>query len=116
MIYLAREAQMASLLAEEVTIPAEYADFVDVFLKKLAEVLLEQTNINEHAIELEEGKQPPMGLSIAWARWNLRSSRLTSRPTWPIASFGHQNHLLVLPSYLSVSPIIASNCALITEV
>ena len=58
-IYLAREAQLASLLTEEVTVPFEYLDFADVFSEKSANVLPERTGANEHAIELEEGKQPP---------------------------------------------------------
>ena len=37
-------------------------DFVDVFSKEKALVLLERTELNEHAINLEDGKQPPYGL------------------------------------------------------
>ena len=56
-IHLARKAQLALLLAEKVTVSAEYSDFADVFLEKSANVLPEQTRANEHIIELEEGKQ-----------------------------------------------------------
>ena len=55
-IYSTQKAQSALLLVEEVTVLAEYADFVNVFSKKLAEVLPEQTGINEHAIKLKEDK------------------------------------------------------------
>ena len=41
---------------EGATVPAEYSDFADVFSKESAEVLPERTGINEHAIELEDGK------------------------------------------------------------
>ena len=41
--------------------PIEYLDFADVFLEKSANVHPEQTETNEHAIELEKGKQPPYG-------------------------------------------------------
>ena len=58
-IHSARKAQLALLLAEEVTMPIEYSDFADVFSEKSADVLLEQNGVNEHVIELEEGKQPP---------------------------------------------------------
>ena len=58
-IHPAREAQIAPLLAKKVTVPAEYLNFADVFSKELAEVLPERTGMNEHAIELEDGKQPP---------------------------------------------------------
>ena len=40
-------------------IPSEYADYADVFSFDLAMELPENTGINEHAIELVEGKQPP---------------------------------------------------------
>ena len=56
-----RAAQIALLLTEEVKIPEEYSDFTDVFLEEKALVLPEQTESNQHAIELEEGKQPPYG-------------------------------------------------------
>ena len=49
------------LLAKELSVPAKYLDFADVFSKKLANVFLEQTRANEHVIELEEGKQPLYG-------------------------------------------------------
>ena len=57
----AREAQMALLLAEEISVLKEYADFSDVFSKKLVVVLLKRSDINKHAITLETGKQPPYG-------------------------------------------------------
>ena len=41
--------------------PAKYSDFADVFSKESAEVLPERIGINEHAIKLEDGKQPPYG-------------------------------------------------------
>ena len=60
-IHPAREAQLALLLAKEVNVLTEYWDFVDVFSKKSANVLPKRTGANEHAIELEKGKQPPYG-------------------------------------------------------
>ena len=56
-----RAVQIASLLAEEVRIPDEYSDFADVFSEAKALVLPERTELNEHAIDLEDGKQPPYG-------------------------------------------------------
>ena len=47
------------LLAKKVIVPAEYLDFADVFLEKSANILPEQTRVNEHAIELEKGKKLP---------------------------------------------------------
>ena len=60
-IYPDREAQIAFLLIEEVKIPDEYLDFTDVFSEEKALVLPERTELNEHAIDLEDGKQPPYG-------------------------------------------------------
>ena len=60
-IYLARKAQMALLLAKKVTIPAKYLDYADIFLEKSANVLPEQTRVNEHIIKLEKGKQLSYG-------------------------------------------------------
>ncbi len=57
-IHPARKAQIASLLTEEVTILAKYLDYTDVFLKDSAAELLKQTDLNEHAIDLIESKQP----------------------------------------------------------
>ena len=61
-IYPARKAQIALVLAKEVTVPAEYSDFADVFSKKTAKVLPKRIGINKHAIKLEDGKQPPYWL------------------------------------------------------
>ena len=43
-------------------VPAKYSDYSDVFSAKHAAELPENIGINEHAIELEKGKQPPFGL------------------------------------------------------
>ena len=51
-IYLAQESQIALLLAKKVNVLAKYANFANVFLKKLGKVLLKQIGINEHAIKL----------------------------------------------------------------
>ena len=56
-----RAARIAFLLTEEVRIPDKYSDFADVFLEKKALVLPECTELNEHAIDLEDDKQPPYG-------------------------------------------------------
>ena len=56
-----RAAQIVSLPTEEVKIPDEYSDFTDVFSEEKALVLPERTKLNEHAIDLEDGKQPPYG-------------------------------------------------------
>ena len=60
-IYPDRAAQIASLLAEEVRILDQYSNFADVFSEAKALVLPECTKLNEHAINLKDGKQPPYG-------------------------------------------------------
>ena len=60
-IHPAKKAQLALLLTEEVTMLVKYSNFADVFSEKLANVLPERTEANEHAIKLEKGKQPPYG-------------------------------------------------------
>ena len=60
-IHPSREAQIALLVAEEVKIPTEYSDFSDVFSEEKASILPEATELNQHAIELQEGQQPPYG-------------------------------------------------------
>ena len=53
-IYPARKAQMALLLAKKIIVLAKCFDFANVFLKKSANVLPEQTGINKHAIKFEK--------------------------------------------------------------
>ena len=55
------QAQIASLNVEEVTIPAEYSDYTDVFSSDSAAELPEHTGINDHPIDLVDDKQPPYG-------------------------------------------------------
>ena len=57
-IHPARKAQIALLLAKKVTVPAKYSDFANVFSKESEEVWPKRTEINKHAIKLEDGKQP----------------------------------------------------------
>ena len=64
-IHLARDAQLALLLAKKVIVPAKYSDFANVFLEESANVLPEQTRANEHAIELKRVSNHPMSPSIA---------------------------------------------------
>ena len=60
-IYLDREAQIASLLTKEVKIPDKYSDFTNVFSKEKALVLPKCNKLNEHVINLENGKQSSYG-------------------------------------------------------
>ena len=60
-IYLDKVAQIVFLLTEEVKIPDKYSDFADVFSEIKALVLPEYIELNKHAINLEDSKQPPYG-------------------------------------------------------
>ena len=51
LIHLARKTQIALLAIEKMQILSEYLDFLDVFLERKALILLEATNLNQHAIE-----------------------------------------------------------------
>lgn len=42
------------LIAKKLKILAEYSDFLDVFLEEKVLVLLERTNLNQYAIELQK--------------------------------------------------------------
>ena len=61
-IHLDKAAQIASLFIEKVKILDKYSDFANVFLEEKTLVLPEYIKFNEHAINLEDGKQPPYGL------------------------------------------------------
>ncbi len=62
-IHPSRTAQIAALQWDKAPtkISAEYFDYADVFPSDLAMELPENTGINEYAIKLIEGKQPPYG-------------------------------------------------------
>ena len=62
-IHPAQAAQIVALRQDEASteVPPEYADYADVFSFDLAMELPENIGINEHAIKLEDGKQPPYG-------------------------------------------------------
>ena len=62
-VHSERQAQVGALLFNEALteVPAEYSDYSNVFSAEHAAELPENTGMNEHAIKLEEGKQPPFG-------------------------------------------------------
>ena len=66
-------AQVEVLLFNKapIEIPTEYSDYSNVFSTENATELLENTGINEHAIKLEEDKQPSFGpiYSLGLVEW-----------------------------------------------
>ena len=57
------ETQVGALLFNKAPteVQAEYSNYSDVFLAENIVELPENIGMNEHAIKLEEGKQPPFG-------------------------------------------------------
>ena len=55
--------QISGLITKEalIKVPAKYSDFADIFSSDLACDLPKYTGINNHAIELIDGQQPPYG-------------------------------------------------------
>ena len=74
-IYLAKNAQIALLLAKKVTVLSKYLDFADVFLEESANVFLEQTGVNDQIIELKKGKEPPYGSIYSLDSLSLKFSK-----------------------------------------
>ena len=60
-VHSKRQVQVGALIFDEAPtkIPAEYSDYSNVFSVENVAELPENTGINEHAIKLEDGKQPP---------------------------------------------------------
>ena len=54
-----KAAQIAFLLTKKNKILDKYSDFANIFSEKMFLVLSERTKLNEHAIDLENGKQLP---------------------------------------------------------
>ena len=48
-------------ITQKITVPAKYAHFASLFLKKLTKILPKQTSIIKHAIKLVDDKPPPEG-------------------------------------------------------
>ena len=63
LVYAEKQAQVGALIFNKAPtkVLAEYSDYNNVFSAENAAELSENTGMNEHAIKLEEGKQPPFG-------------------------------------------------------
>ena len=111
-------------LTKKVTVPVKYSDFAEIILKELVKVLPEQTCINEHAIKLEEGKQPPykpvysLGLVELetfkiYIETNLANSfiQLSKFPTSAPIFFVHKpnNSFCLYVNYRGLSNLIIKN-------
>ena len=80
------------LITKKVKILTKYSDFLDVFLKKKTLILSEITKLNQHAIKLQEGQQPPYKLiySLGLVEFEMLKTYIETNPTnsfiWPLKS------------------------------
>ena len=63
LVHAERQAQVRALIFNQapIEVPLEYSDYKDIFSAENAAEFPKNTEINEHAIKLEEGKQPLFG-------------------------------------------------------
>ena len=78
-IHPLQKAQIAALKQNEAftKVSNKYFDFADIFSEKKALMLPEQTDLNKHAIELEDSKQPPY-----WSIYSLGPVELETLKTY----------------------------------
>ena len=100
---------MAFLLTKKVTVLAKYLAFADVFLKKWANVLPKQIGVNEYAIKLEKGKQPPYGPIYSLELFELKTVKTYIETNWA-NGFVWASKLLVSASILFIRKSNSSLC------
>lgn len=98
LIHPKKKTQIAFLLTKKITSLYIYSDFINIFSKKKAIVLLEQTKLNKHSIKLEDGKQPPYRLI-----YSLGPVELEMLKTYIET---HLKNSLILPSKFSAGTSI----------
>ena len=76
-IHFSREAQILALIQDKTStkVPPKYVHYADVFSFDLAIELPKNININEHAITLQNGKQPLYGLIYSLGLIELETLR-----------------------------------------
>ncbi len=82
-VHPSKSAQIAQQKTDKALteVPSKYADFVNVFLPKLATELPKHTGINNHAIELVDDRELLCG--PIYSLGSIELERFTSRTTWP---------------------------------
>ena len=91
-IHPARKARIALLVAKEVQIPTQHLDFLDVFLKEKASILLKATELNQHVIKLQKDQQLPYGPIYSLSPVELKTlktyikTNLANGFIWPLKS------------------------------
>ena len=66
-MHLKKQAQIEVLIFNKVltSVLAQYSNYSNIFLAKYVAEYPEHTGINDHAMELKEGKQPFFGLTYS---------------------------------------------------
>ena len=103
-IYPGRETQIASLFTKEVKIPDKYSDFTNVFSEEKALVLSEHTKLNEHAIDLEDGKQPPYGPIYSLSSMELETLKIYIKTHLKIEFIWPSKFPAVAPIFFNKKP------------
>ena len=85
-------------------IPSKYVDYADVFSPDLAMELLENTGINEHAIELIDGKQSLYGPIYSLGPTDLETLKAYIETHLKTGFIRPLSSLWVHPSFLIRSP------------
>ena len=93
----------------------EYSDYADVFSFDLAMELLENTCINEYAIELVRSKQPSYGPIYSLSQVELETLKTYIETHLKTGFICPLSPLQVHPSFLIKSPMAASACVLTAE-
>ena len=104
-VHSSRRPQVSSLITEEAStkVSAKYLDFANVFFPDLASKLPEHTEINDHAIKLVDGQQPPYGPIYSLGPVELETLKAYIIPIWPTGSSNRPSLPPVLSSCLTGS-------------
>ena len=86
-IHLGQEAKIVLLFIKKVQIPSKYFEFSDVFLEKEVLILLEVSEINQHAIQFQKGQQSSYRPIYSLGLIKLETLKLISKPTLPMTLF-----------------------------
>ena len=114
-VYPFRRPQIFVLITKETLtkIFNKYADFEKVFSVDLSSKIFKYTRIYNYTIKLFDGQQPPYSPIYSLGPVNWRFWRLILRSIQPIVLLDYPSPLLILPSSLTKSQTVFSNCALI---
>lgn len=112
-----RRAQITSFIADKASmeVSKQYAEYADVFSEEAVAKLLKHTRINDHYIDLEEGKQPPYGPIYSLRLVKLKMLKTYIENNLKNSFISHSSPLLRHLSYLSIKPMASYGYMWITE-